>query len=125
MDRIDPRLAEAIQLFNDREFFACHDVLEDLWGGTLGEKRQCYQGWIHAAVALFHFGEGNLGGARKMYGSACRYLTPFRPVCESVDLERFLTDFQRCFKELASPHDRYPSDIKLDEALIPSIEETS
>ncbi len=122
MERIDPRLLEGVRLFNEQEFFPCHDVLEDLWGETLGEKRDFYQGLIHAAVALFHFGEGNLGGARKMYGSACRYLEPFRPVCESIHLERFLTDLHRCFEELAAPHESYPAGLTLNESLIPRIE---
>lgn len=121
MDDVDPRLAEGVRLFNEREFFACHDVLEEVWTETL-EGREFYQGLIHVAVALFHFGEGNLGGARKMAGSAVRYLAPFRPVCRGVDVERLMDDFQLCFAELLAPHAEYPQGLTLDETRIPVIQ---
>lgn len=117
---IDPRFQEAIDLFNAREFFACHDVLEEIWGETLA-GREFYQGLIHAAVALFHFGEGNLGGARKMAGSAIRYLEPFQPACRGVDVERLIGDFRACFAELLAPHTAYPAGLILDEQRIPRI----
>jgi predicted metal-dependent hydrolase len=119
-EEIDPRFQEAIDLFNAREFFTCHDVLEEIWGETLN-GREFYQGLIHAAVALFHFGEGNLGGARKMAGSAMRYLEPFRPDCHGVDVERLFGEFQTCFAELLAPHTAYPSGLTLDELRIPRI----
>lgn len=121
---MDARFRHAIELFNCREFFACHDVLEELWSETLGPEREFYQGLIHAAVALFHFGEGNLGGARKMYGSAVRYLAPYRPCFSSVDLDRFLTQLQACFEQLLQPHEVYPAGLVLDDTLIPTIELT-
>ena len=89
---------EGIRLFNEREFFACHDVLEELWTDTLGPERTFYQGLIHAAVSLFHFEEGNLGGARKMYDSTNRYLSPFAPAFMGLDLAGFLRDYQICFQ---------------------------
>jgi predicted metal-dependent hydrolase len=122
---VDARFRQAIELFNRREFFDCHDVLEELWNETLGPEREFYQGMIHAAVALFHFGEGNLGGARKMYGSAVRYLAPYRPRYFGVDLDRFLTQLQLGFDELLQPHDAYPNGLVLDDTLIPTIELTA
>jgi predicted metal-dependent hydrolase len=121
MEEVDPRLAEGVTLFNEREFFACHDVLEEVWSETLAD-REFYQGLIHAAVALFHFGEGNLGGARKMAASALRYLQPFRPVCRGVDVERLMVDFERCFSELLGPHASYPAGLTLEKARIPVIQ---
>ncbi|MGH7129676.1 MAG: DUF309 domain-containing protein, partial [Planctomycetaceae bacterium] len=90
-DPYDPRYLEGVRLFNEREFFECHDVLEVLWSDTLGEDREFYQGLIHAAVALFHFETGNFGGARKMSLSAGRYLEPYRPRHLGLDLEGFLS----------------------------------
>jgi predicted metal-dependent hydrolase len=118
----DPRLAEAVDLFNRREFFACHDVLEELWNETLGEERSFYQGLIHAAVALFHFGEGNLGGARRMYSSAVRYLDPYRPRYFGVDVEALLAGLKGCFRELLAARDGYPAGVVLVDQAIPVIE---
>lgn len=118
---VDARFRHAIELFNEREFFACHDVLEELWNETLGPEREFYQGLIHAAVALFHFDGGNLGGARKMYGSALRFLAPYRPQYSGVDLDQFVCRLQACFRELAEPRDSYPAGLRLDDNLIPTI----
>jgi len=120
-ENADPRFENAIALFNAREFFACHDVLEEIWGETL-VGREFYQGLIHAAVALFHFGEGNLGGARKMATSTLRYLDPFRPTCRGVNVERLIGDFHSCFAELLAPHTSYPAGLALDERRIPKIQ---
>lgn len=115
------RFVEAIRLFNQREFFACHDELEDLWGETLGEDRRFYQGLIHAAVALHHFEEGNLGGARKMYGSSCRYLQPYAPEHAGIDLDLFLQQLQDCFADLLGTGGEYPHGVTLQPDLVPSI----
>jgi uncharacterized protein len=114
----DPRLAEAARLFNSREFFACHDVLEEVWNETVGPDRDLYQGLIHAAVALFHFSEGNFGGARKMYHSAVRYLTAFLPRECEFDLPRLLSDMQFCFHDLLTARE-YPVGLSLIEEHIP------
>ena len=120
MEEPDPRFDEAIELFNSREFFACHDVLEEIWTETL-EGREFYQGLIHAAVALFHFGEGNLGGARKMAASTLRYLAPYQPVRRGIDVSRLIDDFHRCVAVLLGPHSEYPAGLALDESQIPVI----
>lgn len=119
--RHDPRYLDGVRLFNRREFFECHDVLEELWTELAGDDRDFYQGLIQAAVALFHFGEGNLGGARKLYRSAKRYLAPYRPEFQRMDVDRFLADFDACFRPLASADSGYPTGLCLDEESIPRI----
>ncbi len=120
----DDRYLEGIRLFNEREFFACHDVLEDLWGETLGEDREFYQGLIHAAVCLFHFEGGNLGGARKMYESARRYLLPYGDSHKSLDIAALLADLQNCFAELLACTNEYPTGVTLNPDRIPIIQLT-
>ncbi len=117
----DSQLRDAVELFNSQEFFACHDVLEDLWGETLCDEREFLQGLIHAAVALFHFTEGNLGGARKMHDSAVRYLSPFQPRCQGIELTDFLSKFDECFSPLLGQHETYPQGIQVDESKIPQL----
>lgn len=112
---------EGVRLFNEREFFACHDVLEELWTDTLGEERAFYQGLIHAAVSLFHFEEGNLGGARKMYDSTRRYLEPFLPCEMGIDLTGFLRDYQKCFQPLLDAGSTWPAGVVLDPKAVPEL----
>ena len=120
-EAVDPRLIRAVELFNAREFFACHDVLEEIWGERLGEDRAFYQGLIHAAVALFHFQEGNLGGARKMQASAMRYLAPYAPTCAGLDVAGLLAEFSTCFADLAALRDPAATHVQLRPALIPRL----
>jgi predicted metal-dependent hydrolase len=112
---------EGVRLFNEREFFACHDVLEELWTETIGPERGFYQGLIHAAVALHHFEEGNLGGAAKMCRSTVRYLEPFVPHFMGLDVERFLGELRSCFAGLLDARE-WPAGVTLDMARVPRIE---
>jgi uncharacterized protein len=73
MDTYDPRYLAGILFFNERDFFEAHEVWEDLWAESHGNERRFYQGLIQAAVGLFHFSGGNLGGAVKLYRSSYDY----------------------------------------------------
>ncbi len=112
---------EGIRLFNDEEFFECHDVLEELWTDIVGPERDFYQGLIQAAVALFHFTEGNWGGARRLSRSCVRYLAPYRPAYMGVDLDQFLADFEICFAELNAAGAEWPTDLVCRTELIPKL----
>jgi len=112
---------EGLRLFNAEEFFECHDVLEELWSDVLGEEKTFLQGLIQASVALFHFGNENLGGARKLYESSRKKLELYRPSCMGLNLDEFLEDFQYCFQELLDAGDLYPSGVKLRDERIPKI----
>ena len=118
----DPRIDAGILLFNAGEFFECHDVLEDFWGELTCPEKPMFQGLIQAAVSLFHFEEGNLGGARKMFTSCRVYLMPFAPSCAGIDIERLLGDLDACFMELMDDHTSYPSHLKIDADKVPKIQ---
>ncbi len=119
---VDPRYVRGIELFNEQEFFACHDELEEVWTETLGSDREFYQGLIHTAVSLFHFEGGNLGGARKMYESSRRYLEPYGADHLGVNLARLQSEMDHCFRELRGAHSGYPTGVELSVEDIPTIE---
>ena len=52
------QLLLAIRQFNSREWFECHETLEELWIGETGEVRDFYQGMLQIAVALHHWRKG-------------------------------------------------------------------
>jgi uncharacterized protein len=116
----DPLYLQGIAYFNACEFFEAHEVWEDLWKSYSGELRLYYKGLIQAAVALHHFGNGNIRGARKVYFTSRNYLEQYRPMCVGLDLEKFLGQFDACFAEVAASQDEYPK-IDLDPELIPEI----
>ena len=70
----DPLYLQGVAYFNACEFFEAHEVWEDLWKNYSGDLRLFYKGLIQAAVALHHFGNGNIRGARKVYRSSRGYL---------------------------------------------------
>ena len=101
-DEYDPLYLKGIAYFNACEFFEAHEVWEDLWKSYIGPLRLFYKGLIQAAVALHHFGNGNIRGARKVYGSSRGYVSQYGPRCEGLDVEKFLAEFDACFAEVAA-----------------------
>ena len=115
-----PLYLKGIEHFNVCDFFESHEVWEELWTEYRGPSRKFYQGLIQVAVALFHFGNGNIRGARKLYGSSRDYLQPYRPAHLGLDLEAFLGKFDACLAEVAASTEEFPK-IDLDPELIPEI----
>lgn len=116
----DSLYQQGIRYFNDCEFFEAHEVWEELWTEYRGSLRRYYQGLIQAAVALHHFGNGNIRGAKKVYLSSLAYLQDFRPACQGLDLEAFLTQYERCFAEVLASTEEFPR-IEIVPDLIPEI----
>jgi uncharacterized protein len=119
-DGYDPLYLKGIAYFNACEFFEAHETWEELWKNYSGPLRLFYKGLIQAAVALHHFGNGNIRGARKVYGSSRGYLEQYRPSCEGLDLETFLAEFDACFADVVASDEEFPS-IELAPDRIPEI----
>jgi predicted metal-dependent hydrolase len=119
-DTYDPLYLEGIEHFNRCDFFEAHESWEELWTDYRGESRKFYQGLIQVAVALHHFGNGNIRGARKLYHSSRDYLQPYRPKHLGLDLEKLLGQMERCFADVLSSEEEFPK-IEVDPELIPEI----
>lgn len=115
-----PKYLEGIELFNQCDFFESHEAWEELWQEDFGPSRKFYQGLIQAAVALHHFGNGNIRGAKKVYYGSCGYLEPYRPKHLGLDLEKFLTELKTCFQLVIESGDDFPT-IEIDAETIPEI----
>jgi len=111
---------EGIKHFNECDFFEAHEVWEELWTDYRGPSRKFYQGLIQAAVALYHFGNGNIRGARKLYHSSSEYLASYRPKHLGLDLEKFLSEFEQCFTNVIASTEEFPQ-IEVEPDLIPEI----
>jgi predicted metal-dependent hydrolase len=116
----DPLYLKGIAYFNACEFFEAHETWEELWKNYSGERRLFYKGLIQAAVALHHFGNGNIRGARKVYRSSRGYLEQYAPVCDGLDVDRFLAQFDACFAVVVASTEQFP-DLEIDAELIPEI----
>lgn len=107
--------------FNERDFFEAHEVWEEIWTDEHGPSRAFYQGLIQAAVALHHFGNGNIRGARKLNTSFRKYLESYRPRHQGLDVDRLLVEMDLCFAEVLASSDEYPQ-IEIKPELIPELE---
>ena len=75
----------ASQLYRAGEFFACHEVLEELWTPMRGPHRLFLQALIHFAVAFYHQQRSNPLGAERQLRKALRKLEPYLPLYEGLD----------------------------------------
>ena len=64
----DPRLREAVEQFNQGDWYASHDGFEALWHENLEPERTELQGILQIAVGHLHRERGNLRGATVLLG---------------------------------------------------------
>ena len=98
----DPRVLHGIHLFNTRQFFVCHEVLEEVWTPERDPRRLFLQSLIHLAVALYHWEHSNPAGATRQFHKALRKLTAYLPECEGIDTARLHADSLRALESIES-----------------------
>src|ERR1700738_1237829 len=95
-----PQLLEGIEQFNRGEFFEQHETLELLWRAEPRDVRRLYQGILQIGVAFHHLRRRNHHGAVYMLTRGARYLAPFAPRCQGVDVEALLKDAAAALTEV-------------------------
>ncbi|TVQ45651.1 MAG: DUF309 domain-containing protein [Gloeocapsa sp. DLM2.Bin57] len=96
----ESEFTEAIALFNQQEFYACHDTLEALWMEALEPDRSFYQGILQIAVACYHLGNQNWRGAMILLGEGSNKLKGYQPSYYGIDITDFLTQSLDLLKQL-------------------------
>jgi hypothetical protein len=126
MIRYERLFVEFLYYFNvTRDYFECHEVLEQLW---MEEGRDpLLQGLLQVAVGLYHHRNGNVSGARKLFGAAVDKLAHHPPDALGIDLGRLLADAREYKAKLErsdGPPAFYDLDIHIvDPALADKLEE--
>jgi predicted metal-dependent hydrolase len=95
-----PQLLEGIAQFNRGEFFEQHETLELLWRAEPRDIRYLYQGILQIGVAFHHLRRLNHHGTVYMLTRGPRYLAPFAPRCQGVDVEALLRDAAAALQEV-------------------------
>ena len=95
-----PELLAGIAQFNRGEFFEQHETLELLWRAERRDIRYLYQGILQIGVAFHHLRRLNHHGTVYMLTRGPRYLAPFAPRCQGVDVDALLRDAAAALQEV-------------------------
>ncbi len=90
-----PELRRAVQQFNQGDYYACHETLENLWIAESRPVRRLYQGILQIGIALHHLQRGNEAGALSLLKRGPSLLRPFSPVCQDLDVAALIEDAHR------------------------------
>ena len=80
------KIAEGVRLFNSQKYFETHEVLEEVWLKTDGEKKIFLHGLIQVAAAFHHHTKGNPVGFRSLLEKGLKKLENFADDEEGIDL---------------------------------------
>ncbi|MEF2965510.1 DUF309 domain-containing protein [Paenibacillus sp. M1] len=121
-------VAYLIYFNRDRDYFECHEVLEELW--LKRDRDPLYKGLLQVAVGLYHFRNGNVSGGSKMLHSAAERLAPYPADSLGIDLGKLRSEAAEYARKLddysRTPFDYYDLDIVLqDPGLIGAVETAS
>ncbi|WP_318246746.1 DUF309 domain-containing protein [Bacillus norwichensis] len=86
----------------DRDFFECHEVLEDHWKKNGMKKHSVWVGLIQIAVSFYHYRRGNRIGAVKMMKKALEILDKNRTEIYSLGIshDQLMPMLIRCCHEM-------------------------
>ncbi len=99
--KVDLRFVEGLELFNKKEYFECHEVIEDLWLKTPSEDRyrDLYKGVIQAAASLYQHGRKIDSGAKGLYQSSVAYLEKYSPKALGLNVDKLIKEMNAFYKD--------------------------
>jgi predicted metal-dependent hydrolase len=113
-------LLRGIELFNERAYFECHEVLETVWNQERDPVRTLYKGILQVGVGCYHLLRRNYKGALIKLQTGADYLEPFAPVCREVDVARLIAEARRLREAVAAAGPEGTEQV--DRALLPIIQ---
>jgi hypothetical protein len=91
---------QAIEQFNQQQFYACHDTLEALWLEAVEPNKKFYQGILQIAVACYHLGNQNWRGAVILLGEGVNRLSNYQPIYEGIDVASLIEESSELLQQL-------------------------
>lgn len=95
-------ILEGIRLFNDGEFYECHEVIEHEWHAERGPIRQLYQGILQIGVGFHHARGGNHRGAVLLLTDGIAKVSGFLPACSGIDTASLVSQSQVCLDSIVT-----------------------
>jgi uncharacterized protein len=104
----NPRCAEAppegllagVRLFNDGQYYECHEELETIWKADRDPIRYLYQGILQIGVGFHHLRNGNFRGATLLLHDGIDKTSRYLPHCMGLDTARLCAEAQVCLNAL-------------------------
>ena len=93
-------LLEGIRLFNEGEFYECHEAIEHEWHAETRPIRRLYQGILQIGVGFLHARRGNHTGALLLLTDGIDKTVEFAPVCLGIDIGRLAAESQAALDRL-------------------------
>lgn len=107
-------------MYNNGEYYECHEILEDIWRAEPDDVRFLYQGILQIGVAFHHLGNDNWRGATGLLTGGIEKVSRYLPACMGVDTERLVREAQACLDLL---HELGAENVgKFDWTMIPRID---
>ncbi|AIQ46442.1 hypothetical protein R70723_11575 [Paenibacillus sp. FSL R7-0273] len=121
-------LAYLVYFNRDRDYFECHEVLEELW--LARDRDPVYKALLQVAVGLYHFRNGNVRGGLIMLERSYSVLKQYPGETLGINLARLVSEVgvyaSRLKDYAASPFDYYDLTIEvMDPALAAELEQTA
>ncbi len=89
---LPPLAADGIRQFNAGEYYAQHDLLEELWMATGGPVRDLYRAILQIGVAYYQIERGNYRGGLKMLQRSVQWMRNLPDNCQGVDVAKLRRD---------------------------------
>jgi hypothetical protein len=118
-----PLLQEGLKLFNQGDYFECHEIIEDAWNKETDSVRVMYQGILQIGVACYHVKNRNWRGAVKVLERGVPKIGRFAPGCMGINIAQLLVDAEAMRQELLRLGPEWRGDF--DQRLFPFIQFTA
>ena len=82
-----PYIVEGVRLFEEGDYFMCHETLEEYWVEAPQQEKAFLQGLIQLAVGLHHYERKNFKGARLQFGKALSRLSGYPDAHQGIDVD--------------------------------------
>ncbi len=90
----EEKFREGVRLFNERKYFECHDLFEEIWMSEEGSESEFFRALIHLAVGCYHMNNGNYRGAKSQLIKAVQKLEPYEPEYQDIQISSLLECFR-------------------------------
>ncbi len=99
---LPPLVIEGLTLFNQGDYYKCHDSLEEAWRQDESLGRDLYRGILQVGIAYFQIERQNYRGAVKMLLRVRQWLDPLPAVCRGVNVEKLRGEVSAVYDALTA-----------------------